>query len=1095
MKKTILSILSLILSVALSAQNNAKDVRGLFDFADSCASANRFPEALTAYNAAIDIIVNSKEPEWISCLSGDLVDYLILELAKRDKEKAKELAVQILNLSVERMVHSVEKGFIKSKEEYVDNISGIAYDLGYALADAGILDYAEDCFLAGIDIYEKSSVYTEEYLDAKELLGYFYEKYKDDPAKGLSLQYEAYKSAVSLLGRGTEKSMQIFSRVITSYIKGLAFYSSVGNVTDQYESFPIYSYYQVEALVNSWLKIRDDIISSYGVEILEELLKSNSLSTQDMTGEKKVRFGTPEHGCLYKALAAIHYNMIDEYEKYAAAMLGFITDAEDKLAYSSCLIESLRNHNYINYAIKQYDYLIDLFQQTNQKAIAMETAIAEASMMYAYGWYDYAWAKISDVMENVDDEYMREHNHSYVMALALLSAMYDVYKRDVPSSLKTLNIAISIAESYNDSNALSTLYNKLSTLYYSSQDLSSGKEALLKSIDYSRKYSAWINAPSAAYESEKGILWPVAKYSNLSDYYVDSGNYDEANELLDKCISYNDTFYPNSSSLLNLYNRKIYLYEKKGDVDQMVEYSERLLKSMLQVYFLNAYGMTKMQRNDYWNQLNIGYFDIFSEYALNHRQFAALAYNAALISKNFLLKYDSIIKRNVYESADKELILAYEKFKNAEGNGLDTKKCLEDRLMYQYSKHSEFVESASFYGWRDVQSKLRNQDVAIEFATACSDGINTTYVALVVKKGWDEPRVVPLGDSEKFNAILNDGHKAYKNNDYLYTLIWKPLESLLSGVRTIYFAPYGAIYQINIESLMNGKGKRMNKLYSIRRLSSTGAICDDLRTTPLPSAYLYGGLDYNAPTTELLANSRSYTRTDIVSSSSFGLNTDLTRNGWAYLSGTEKEVSEIEQILNSRKKECVLMTKSEGTEESFKSMSGRSPSIIHIATHGYYLNEKEAHRSNRLRFAVNSNDSHSYPLRRCGLILSGGQHSWLGESLPEGLEDGILTGEEIAGMNLSNTDLVVLSACQTGLGEITRDGVYGLHRAFKAAGVRTIVMSLWEVNDEATELMMTKFYSHLSLGKSKRESFDYAVSAVKAKYDDPEYWAAFIMID
>lgn len=124
-----------------------------------------------------------------------------------------------------------------------------------------------------------------------------------------------------------------------------------------------------------------------------------------------------------------------------------------------------------------------------------------------------------------------------------------------------------------------------------------------------------------------------------------------------------------------------------------------------------------------------------------------------------------------------------------------------------------------------------------------------------------------------------------------------------------------------------------------------------------------------------------------------------------------------------------------------------------------------------------------------------GSNSWLGESLPEGLEDGILTGEEIAGMNLSNTDLVVLSACQTGLGEITRDGVYGLQRAFKAAGVGTIVMSLWEVNDEATELMMTKFYSHLSLGKSKRESFDYAVSAVKAEYDDPEYWAAFIMID
>ena len=140
-------------------------------------------------------------------------------------------------------------------------------------------------------------------------------------------------------------------------------------------------------------------------------------------------------------------------------------------------------------------------------------------------------------------------------------------------------------------------------------------------------------------------------------------------------------------------------------------------------------------------------------------------------------------------------------------------------------------------------------------------------------------------------------------------------------------------------------------------------------------------------------------------------------------------------------------------------------------------------------------DTHSYPLRRCGLILSGGQHAWLGEELPDGIEDGILTGEEIAGMNLSDTDLVVLSACQTGLGDIARDGVYGLQRAFKIAGVGTIIMSLWEVNDSATELMMTKFYGALSSGKTKRDAFDSAIAAVKKEFEGPEYWAAFIMLD
>ena len=89
-------------------------------------------------------------------------------------------------------------------------------------------------------------------------------------------------------------------------------------------------------------------------------------------------------------------------------------------------------------------------------------------------------------------------------------------------------------------------------------------------------------------------------------------------------------------------------------------------------------------------------------------------------------------------------------------------------------------------------------------------------------------------------------------------------------------------------------------------------------------------------------------------------------------------------------------------------------------------------------------------------------------------EDGILTAEEIAGMDLSNTDLLVLSACQTGLGDVTSEGVYGLQRGFKIAGVNSIIMSLWEVNDSATEVMMTKFYQNLAAGKSKRTPSVYA---------------------
>ena len=134
-------------------------------------------------------------------------------------------------------------------------------------------------------------------------------------------------------------------------------------------------------------------------------------------------------------------------------------------------------------------------------------------------------------------------------------------------------------------------------------------------------------------------------------------------------------------------------------------------------------------------------------------------------------------------------------------------------------------------------------------------------------------------------------------------------------------------------------------------------------------------------------------------------------------------------------------------------------------------------------------------MQRSGLIMAGGQNAWMGGAIPSNCDDGILLAEEIASMDLSGTDLVVLSACETGLGDITSDGVFGLQRAFKMAGVQTLVMSLWKVDDNATSLMMQTFYEQLLSGKTKREAFRLAQAVVRNKYPEPYYWAGFIMMD
>ena len=170
-------------------------------------------------------------------------------------------------------------------------------------------------------------------------------------------------------------------------------------------------------------------------------------------------------------------------------------------------------------------------------------------------------------------------------------------------------------------------------------------------------------------------------------------------------------------------------------------------------------------------------------------------------------------------------------------------------------------------------------------------------------------------------------------------------------------------------------------------------------------------------------------------------------------------------------------------------------------------------------------------LTRSGLLLSGANIALQGKPLPEGIEDGILTAKELAELDLRGVDLVVLSACQTGLGEIAGDGVFGLQRGFKKAGANTLLMSLWKVDDNATRLLMTQFYKNLFAGKSKFESLrdaqkyvrDYEVNVETAsdkqwkslarqkknqskkqtskkvkkikKYKDPYYWAGFILLD
>jgi CHAT domain-containing protein len=213
-----------------------------------------------------------------------------------------------------------------------------------------------------------------------------------------------------------------------------------------------------------------------------------------------------------------------------------------------------------------------------------------------------------------------------------------------------------------------------------------------------------------------------------------------------------------------------------------------------------------------------------------------------------------------------------------------------------------------------------------------------------------------------------------------------------------------------------------------------------------------------------------------------------------FLPGTKVEADSIVSTIRQSRQmslDPTLYVGQNGTEASFKALSGMRKKVLHVATHGYFYNLSD---STFNRFGLGDN-----PLVRSGLYFAGANNKWFGEPIPAGVDDGFLTSLEIANLDFRGVDMVAMSACETGKGNISGDGVFGLQRGFKMAGANSILMSLWKVDDDATCLLMTEFYKNWMKGMDKNKALNAAKNAVRSHtekgWDNPRYWAAFILLD
>ncbi|MFH2141958.1 MAG: CHAT domain-containing protein, partial [Bacteroidota bacterium] len=534
---------------------------------------------------------------------------------------------------------------------------------------------------------------------------------------------------------------------------------------------------------------------------------------------------------------------------------------------------------------------------------------------------------------------------------------------------------------------------------------------------------------------------------------------------------------------------------------------------------INFSFISEREKEIYFKTIRPDYMRFNSFALLNKEKYPELTEKVTdntIRNKGLLLKSNTAMQNAVMKSGDEKLIKTYSQWKDMKINisklysrGENTRELeeqadsLERYLVSNSTLFSDF-EKIRKITWKDVQKNLKPDEAAIEFLNfdlynPDSNLYDFTeyvqYVALIITPDCSYPLMIPLfleNELEQFlKSPVEQSNKTISRlygtrkvtNKKLYELIWEPVEKYLGNAKTIYISPAGLLHKISFPAISGNKGLLCDN-YDLRLYSS---ICETSFLKPVEfgsekTASIFGGIDYQVDSTAIVV--------------------------WNYLEGTKTESEKIDKLLHAGGLDVKYFSSKSATEDEFKHIASQS-NIMHISTHGFFFtgdvsstnvqenNEElgdvvfrgtESGFGNKLFVETNN------PLMRSGLVFAGANRVW-NKDVPENEDDGVLTAQEVAHIDMRKTDLVVLSACETGLGDIQGiEGVYGLQRAFKMAGVKYIIMSLWQVPDKETVEFMEIFYNKLIKTKDVHEAYINTQREMRKKYD-PYYWAAFVLIE
>lgn len=466
-------------------------------------------------------------------------------------------------------------------------------------------------------------------------------------------------------------------------------------------------------------------------------------------------------------------------------------------------------------------------------------------------------------------------------------------------------------------------------------------------------------------------------------------------------------------------------------------------------------------------------------------------YNSILQTRGILLNSTLNIDRILRQSSNEEYKSLYSQYMEAKKRKIDDaiQENLEKKILEILPSQGDFLKDMSI-NVDSVREYLGCRDIAVEFlAVENVDDEDSCYYALTLKHNDSIPHIYKICSNIELRTMCKQPLGT------LYDKVWGTLSNELQGVSNVYFAVDGDFHKIPIEYYPDHEGKSLFDKKQCFRLSSTREIVKQKTVHPqkIKDVVIYGDIDYDY--CENVEDSVAYQEQEVITEDSIS-----TERGaldiFLPLKGTKFEMEQISFLLQRQGVFPVCYKKEIATEESVKALSYHSPTWLHFGTHGFYSPEPLGGAENDDEVFYQSTEE--YVLSKSALVFAGANNTLL-KGNPDSNRDGFLTAYEMSTLDLSKTDMVVMSACESGLGDIGSEGVFGLQRGVKKAGANSILMTLNKVNDHATTLFMVRFYQGLIDGLSKNRALldaqEYLKNAEGGKWNDMKYWASFVLLD